>query len=99
MTLRIVLTRRAQSDLESIWDHTAETWSLNQAEAYFVDLNGLLALLAEQPKIARERTEFTPPIRIHPFRSHLVIFRVSGDLLQVIRVVHVRANWAEWLVP
>jgi toxin ParE1/3/4 len=35
---RYVLTRAAVRDLDQIWDYTAETWSVKQAESYAGDL-------------------------------------------------------------
>ena len=34
MTGHFVFTPRAQSDLDEIWDYTADRWGLEQAETY-----------------------------------------------------------------
>ena len=41
--------------------------------------------------MAREREEFTPPVRIHPSGSHLVIYRREGQGVEIIRVHDVGA--------
>jgi len=58
------------------------------------ELLGMLELLVEAPGIARERIEFTPTVRIHPFRSHIIIFRDEDTYLDVIRIRHSREDWA-----
>jgi len=45
-------------------------------------------LLSAQPEIARLRNEFTPPVRIHSYGSHLVIFETTGTRISIIRVLH-----------
>ncbi|PST17318.1 type II toxin-antitoxin system RelE/ParE family toxin [Mesorhizobium plurifarium] len=43
----------------------------------------------------RERFEISPPMRIHPFRARLVVYRIEedGDVL-IVRVRHGREDWA-----
>lgn len=45
--------------------------------------------------MARERHEISPPVRIHPFKAHLVVYRVedNGDIL-IIRIRHGHEDWA-----
>lgn len=64
----------AQTDLSDIWRHGTVTWGPDQADALFA----LFDLLAEFPEMARARAEFTPPVRIQPNGSHLVIYQQVG---------------------
>ncbi|WP_367272865.1 type II toxin-antitoxin system RelE/ParE family toxin [Aquidulcibacter sp.] len=58
------------------------------------DLSNTFDLIAHTPLIARERSEFTPPIRMRRHQSHLIIYRVIDDYLESIRVVHMKRNWS-----
>lgn len=87
------LTPAAQQDLETIWRYTAERWSTVQADAYLDGLREALKTLLINPRIARERTELTPPVRIHPCRSHIIIYRIGPDHLTVVRVRHRHEDW------
>lgn len=78
----------AESDLADIWTHGAAVWGESQAEHYADGLFALFDLLAEYPEMAREREEFTPPVRIHPSGSHLVIYRRDGQGIEIIRILH-----------
>jgi toxin ParE1/3/4 len=94
LTLRLAFAPKAEADLLEIWDYTVARWSVAQAESYLAGLDQTLRLLSDYPDIARLHEEFAPPVRLHPYRSHLVIFVASEAVLEVIRVVHMRTNWA-----
>ncbi|WP_372574974.1 type II toxin-antitoxin system RelE/ParE family toxin [Ruegeria jejuensis] len=83
----------AQTDLDKIWDYTAEIWSPEQAESYLRGLGEKLEVLCSYPEIARERLEIDPPVRLHPYRSHLIIYRIESTHLAIVRVVHNRQRW------
>lgn len=94
-TLR--LTPQAEADLEDIWLHGATEWSPDQADRYIDGIMAVFDLLCAMPGIARERTEFSPPVRIHPSGSHLVIYRNAGDHLDVLRILGGRQDWRRLL--
>ena len=88
----------AEADLADIWTHGAATWGESQAERYADGLFALFDLLAEFPEMARERKESTPPVRIHPSGSHLVIYRMEGQGVEIIRVLHAHQNLTAYLL-
>lgn len=45
------------------------------------------------PTLARERTEFTPPVRVHVHDQHLVVYRVEGDHIVILRLLGGRQDW------
>ncbi|MCR8550044.1 MULTISPECIES: type II toxin-antitoxin system RelE/ParE family toxin [Rhodobacterales] len=47
--------------------------------------------------MAREREEFTPPVRIHPSGSHLVIYRREGQGVEIIRILHTHQDLMAYL--
>lgn len=87
----------AEADLSAIWLHGADSWGVEQAGRYSDSLFAVFDLLADFPELARERGEFTPPVRIHPSGSHLVIYRSEGQGIEIIRVLHAHQNLMAFL--
>lgn len=87
----------ARADLAAIWRFGLETWGEAQADAYADSLFALFDLLADFPGMARERSEFTPPVRIHPTGAHLVIYRLEQGRPDVLRILHARQDLTAFL--
>lgn len=90
------LTRQAARDVIAIYRYGAEHFGVEQADAYHALLESTFSFLARNPLAAHQRLELSPPVRIHPVQSHLVIYRQenNGDIL-IVRVRHSREDWAE----
>jgi len=89
------LTHKAEDDLVDIAEQGYRLFGVNQAERYHEELFDLFQLLAENPRIARERHELSRPVRIHPFKAHIVVYLVQeNDDVLIVRVRHGRENWA-----
>lgn len=97
MALDWTLRPTAEADLAEIWQTGAARWGMAQAERYIDGLFVVFDLIARFPDLARERVEFTPPIRIHPTGSHLVIYRTDGPEVEIIRILHARQNLTAYL--
>ena len=90
------LTRQAEIDLVEIAQAGIRLFGENQAARYHDELFDLFDLIAANPRIAPERSEIYPPVQIHPFKAHLVVYVVegAGDVL-IIRVRHGHENWPD----
>ncbi|TPW26418.1 type II toxin-antitoxin system RelE/ParE family toxin [Martelella alba] len=94
MTYR--LTRKAEGDLIAIYIAGVEGFGIAQAERYHAELGDVFDLLADNPYLARERTELSPPIRVHPHGSHIILYRIEDDSsILIVRVRHAREDWIE----
>lgn len=87
------LTPAAKADLEDIWLFTAKNWSVDQADSYTDAIEDAFETLLTMPEIARERREFNPPVRVHPSAQHMIVYRIEGSCLAIIRVLGGRQNW------
>lgn len=91
------LSPKAYTDLDDIWRYTAETWSLVQADTYIDELVKTFETLVQMPFLAKERTEFVPPIRIHVFGAHLIIYMIRGDHVTIVRLLGAKQDWRKML--
>ncbi|MDR7028951.1 type II toxin-antitoxin system RelE/ParE family toxin [Rhizobium rosettiformans] len=90
---RYTLAPEALRDLENIWAYGAETWSPDQADCYLDELVQAFDRVARSPTLFRERLEFTPPVRIYPYRSHLIVYLGPGGQVTILRILGGRQDW------
>ncbi|WP_104663696.1 type II toxin-antitoxin system RelE/ParE family toxin [Ensifer adhaerens] len=88
------LSVAAEEDIIAIAEDGVRLFGAAQARRYHDELFDIFALVAANPGMARERTELSPPMRIHPFKAHLLVYRIEpdGDIL-IVRVRHGHEDW------
>jgi len=91
------LTNAAEADVTTIFRGGASAFGLRQAEKYHRGLERTFNFLAANPRASRERDEFSPPVRLHPFGVHVVIYRIVGENILIVRVLHGRQHWTQHL--
>jgi len=82
------LTPEAEKDLTEIYLYGFLNFGEAQAEAYFAELEDCFQLLSKTPLICRERSEFSPPVRIHHHGRHLVVYVIKSELVLIVRLLH-----------
>lgn len=82
------LTPEAENDLIEIYVFGFQNFGETQAEKYFSDFEDCFQLISKTPLICRERTEFSPPVRIHHHGRHLVIYLIQDDQILIVRILH-----------
>lgn len=89
------LSSAAANDILAIAEQGIQLFGIMQARRYNDDLFRLFEVIAANPRMARERHELSPPMRIHPFKAHLVVYAVDegGDVF-IVRVRHGHEEWA-----
>jgi toxin ParE1/3/4 len=88
------LSREAEDDLIEIYIEGASRFGVGQADHYHGKIEHMFGLLAENPRMARERIEISPPVRIHPFHSHLIVYTVDdNDDIFIVRIRHGHEDW------
>lgn len=94
MSLR--LSVEAEEDIIAIAGQGVRMFGAGQAKRYHDELFALFDLIAVNPRIARERDEIEPPVRIHPFKAHLTVYRIEDDeTIFVIRIRHGHEDWED----
>ncbi|MBB4064374.1 type II toxin-antitoxin system RelE/ParE family toxin [Gellertiella hungarica] len=86
-------TTEADRELIEIYVFGAERFGVQQSEQYLEGLFQTFDLLAENPYLARERRELNPPMRLHPYGAHMIVYTITGDDILIVRVLHGRQDW------
>ena len=88
------LTRKAEHDIVDAYLYGVRMFGVDQAEAYHAKLERTFALLADNPGLAPERREITPPVRVHPCGAHIILYLVDeSDEMLIVRLRHGREDW------
>jgi len=90
---RYVLRPRAQRDLDEIWNYSAATWGIEQAELYVREIWRVIEILADDPRLGRPCDDIRAGYRKYPSRSHLVFYRVVEGGIDVVRILHQRMDF------
>jgi toxin ParE1/3/4 len=67
------LTQKASADIRHLYSEGIRLFGPAQADRYCDRIEQALQLLASSPHLARERKELSPPARIHPVGSHVIV--------------------------
>jgi toxin ParE1/3/4 len=92
-----VLSPRAQADIESIWDYTAERWGKAQAEHYIRSIKDAIETVAADPRRGRPCEDIRAGYRKYPVGSHFIFFRTATNGIDVVRVLHQRMDFERHL--
>ena len=92
MTGRFVLTPRAQTDLDEIWDYTVDRWGIYQAETYIRQLWNHIQTVADKPALGRECEEVRAGYRRYPSGSHVLFYRLTDFGIDIVRILHERMD-------
>lgn len=89
------LTGAAEDDLTATYLQGFDQFGQAQADRYFSDLEAAFEMLADHPRMARLRMEFSPPVRIHRCGVHMIVYDDTPDGVLILRIRHGREDWAD----
>lgn len=87
----IAFSPAAVTDIDEIWDYTADRWGPDQADSYTDAIRDACYALARGTKHGRP-AEVLPNFQKYLCGSHVVYFLDDPDHLNVIRVLHQRQD-------
>ena len=82
------LAPEAEGDLDEIWLFTAkESGSVESADRLIDSITERFLLLARHPHLGRARdTDLRPGLRSFPVGRYIIVYRVAGDDVLILRV-------------
>ncbi len=91
------ITRAARVDLDHMIDDGAAQFGFEIAEAYAGRLAVALKRLEQFPESAPIVPDRHDGVRKLTVASHIVLYRIEGDVVRVIRILHQRMDPARHL--
>ncbi|PKP77772.1 MAG: plasmid stabilization protein [Alphaproteobacteria bacterium HGW-Alphaproteobacteria-3] len=88
---RIHRTKKARADLIDIWRFVA-TGDPGAADTLLDRLDEACRKLAEHPRSGPARDDIRPSLRYLVVDAYLILYRIVGDGIEIVRVVHGRRD-------
>jgi len=95
--MQLEITRKAQIDLVTLQEFGNANFGAAHTRRYLADMRDMFKTLRKWPEMARLREDYGGTVRLHPFQSHLIFYRIEGDVLKVLRVTSRYQKWPEHL--
>lgn len=87
------ISKKALQDLEQIWQYSAQKWSEDQADTYYLQLLDGIEGIVAFPEKGRPIDHVKKGYRFYPVQAHLIFYRLnSANELLVIRILHKKMN-------
>ena len=87
------LSRQAERDIESILQYTYETYGEGQRQIYAAALDRALATITGNPGLGHRRPDLSDRHRAFTVEQHVVVYTVSGQRINVARILHGRMDF------
>jgi len=84
----LLISKRAEKDLQEIWRWSCEQFGEAQADRYLDELDGGIRACGSDPEDGKQRDDVRPGYRSKLVRKHVVFYTVSGDNVLIQRVLH-----------
>ncbi len=90
--LLYVISNNAVSDLDEIWIYTLQNWSVDQANRYYNLIFEEISYICKEPESGRPMDHIRKGYRVSKVKSHLILYRVVNDIVEVVRILHQRMD-------
>ncbi len=90
--MRFIVSPRARTDIDDIWNYTVEHWGERQAEIYIRLVKAAVEAVVKDPKVGRTCDDVRLGYRRYPVGSHVLFYRVTAEAIVVVRILHRRMD-------
>ena len=88
MPNKYTLSKRADNNIESIFEHSYRSFGLDQALKYKAGLEHCLQLIAENPDLGRKCDDISEGYQRHEYERHIVFYRKRANDIFVTAIIH-----------
>jgi toxin ParE1/3/4 len=91
--VKVRLSAAARRDLSGIWRYTAKRWDESQADRYVRLIVDGFDGLASGTMQGRDASDIRAGYFKLAVGSHLAFYRINGDAIEVVRILHGRMDF------
>jgi toxin ParE1/3/4 len=95
----VELSPDAEQNYDDILLYSVLNWGETQMQIYQVALDRAIETLAEFPEAGARRDRLFPGCRIRPVEHHVIYYPIKPVAVEVVRILHERADAARHLRP
>ncbi len=93
--MRLVITARAEDDILLIFVYGLKTRGRTATDRYLGRLQDTFRQLLAFPEMGHREDAISPGLWSIVAREHRVFYRIEGDTIRIVRVLHQRASSAD----
>ena len=97
MSVQLLLTNHFYKELDTIYEYSVRERGELIAEEYLEEINQVLQLIQENPKVLMVREEISPHFQTYLVNKHWLICHVSGEVIVILTIIHTTRNVIERL--
>jgi toxin ParE1/3/4 len=87
--MKYEISKKANEDIDSIWLHTLENWSQEQADRYYNLILNEIEYLTENFESGKSMGHVRKGYYAVKVKSHIVFYRKTNkNIVEIIRVLH-----------
>lgn len=88
--LHLRFTPFAQANFRHLLAESEQTWGIRRAETYEDEIFATLDVIRQHPDVGFPRPDIASGCRSHPVKAHVIFYRVAGNSLEILRILHKR---------
>ncbi len=85
--MKVRFTAQADADIIDCYLYGYVKFGREQADRYEQGLRQVIDIISDSPRIAAERLEYDPPVRVHHHASHYIIYMIQDAHILIVRVL------------
>jgi toxin ParE1/3/4 len=85
--MKVRFTAQADADIIDCYLYGYVNFGRDQVERYEQGLRHAIDVIADNPRIAAERQEYTPPVRVHHHAKHFISYLIEDTHVLIVRVL------------
>ena len=90
--LKLTIRPLAKSDIKKIWRYSHDKWGKRQADKYTTEIGHSIQKLMNKPEQGKNINTIREGYRQLAVQQHLVIYRLTEEEIDIVRVLSKRMN-------